>query len=156
MNWEIYAYNYPNVTKDEMLKFEKLAYDPNFNAKSSEDSHVNFVSSLLNMNVSLKARDHEEILKVIYGFGFYDTIMTEKINKLKGVVKGKDGFLAQNTKAKEFLPRDFKSYVSFMEKLDNSALEEKSYKKFMQKQASQQLKFRYYHDLYYKKLPIII
>lgn len=139
MNWEIYAYNYPGVSKEGMLKFEKLAYDAKFNAKAHEDSHVDFVSSLLNMNVSLKSRDHEEILKLVYGFGFYDSIISDKINTLKGAAKGNKGFLIPSgPKAKEYLERDFKSYVGFIEKLQNSALEEKSYKKFMKKQASQQ------------------
>ena len=80
MNWEIYAYNYPGITKEHMLKYENLAYNTkqNVTRTSHQEQDLSYIAFLLNMNVNLKQYEPEEMLEIIYGFDFLDDMMKEK------------------------------------------------------------------------------
>ena len=147
MNWEIYAYNYPNVTKDEVVEYDQLAYN---NSSANTPVEVDYISALLNLNMNLKIKPSEEALSKIFSLSVYDQLIQDKLISLKGRYSVFD-----NAKLHEpnvvYLQRDFDSYVEFIQKVYNAPLEEKSYLKFMKSQAVKNLKVRYYHEYLYKK-----
>ena len=150
MNWEIYAYNYPNVTKDEVVEYDQLAYN---NSSANTPVEVDYISALLNLNMNLKIKPSEEALSKIFSLSVYDQLIQDKLISLKGRYSVFD-----NAKLHEpnvvYLQRDFDSYVEFIQKVYNAPLEEKSYMKFMKSQAVKNLKVRYYHEYLYKKQPM--
>jgi len=81
MNWEIYAYNYPGITKDHILRYENMAYDKKAtNSTTNHDSEqqISFITFLQNLNVNLKQHDPEVIVEKIYGFDFLEMLMKEQ------------------------------------------------------------------------------